>query len=113
MLAMDSNAPAVRLIRSVAAPPAGACGTQRDRPAAGLTVADVALRYRVSPDKVRGWIRRGELRAVNTAAVLSSKPRWVIPAEALAVFERRRAGGPAPTPPRRRRRPAQVDYYPD
>ena len=30
-------------------------------PARGYTVADVAARYRVSPDKVRGWINRGEL----------------------------------------------------
>ena len=34
--------------------------------AAGLTVADVARRYRVSPDKVRGWIARGELIAINS-----------------------------------------------
>jgi hypothetical protein len=80
---------------------------------AGLTVRDVARRYRVGEDKVRGWIARGELAAVNTAAVLCGKPRWVILPEALAVFERRRAGGPVPTPPRRRRRRAQIDYYPD
>jgi hypothetical protein len=80
---------------------------------AGLTVADVALRYRVSPDKVRAWIARGELAAVNTSAVLSGRPRWVITAEALGDFEKRRAGGPPPTPPRRRRRPAQIDFYPD
>jgi hypothetical protein len=78
----------------------------------GLTVADVARRYRVSPDKVRAWIARSELAAVNTAAVLCGKPRWIILPDALAAFERRRAGGPAPKP-RRRARLAQVDYYPD
>ncbi len=36
----------------------------------GLTVRDVACRYRVGEDKVRGWIARGELRAINTAKVL-------------------------------------------
>jgi transposase len=82
--------------------------------ARGYTVADVAARYRVSPDKVRLWVSRGELAAINTAGVLCSKPRWVFTAEALAEFERRRAGGPAPKTPRRRRRKAQeVDYYPD
>jgi hypothetical protein len=82
-------------------------------PAAGLTVADVARRYRVGEDKVHKWIYVGELTAVNTAAVLCGRPRWVVPAEALAEFERRRAGGGPPKPPRRRRRKETVDYYPD
>jgi hypothetical protein len=60
--------------------------------AVGLTVKDVARRYRVSPDKVRLWIARGELVAINTTATLCGKPRWVILPEALAEFERRRAG---------------------
>src|SRR4051794_21965418 len=61
---------------------------------AGYTVADVARRLRVGEDKVRGWIARGELAAINTATALCGKPRWVIPPEALAAFERSRAGGP-------------------
>jgi hypothetical protein len=77
-----------------------------------LTVADVARRHRVGEDKVRFWIARGELHAINTAAVLCGRPRWVILPEALAEFEERRAGGPAPKPPRRRRRPEPHDYYP-
>jgi hypothetical protein len=81
---------------------------------AGLTVADVARRYRVSADKVRRWIAKAELHAVNTAANLCGKPRWVIPPEALAAFEKRRAGAAPPKPPRRRRRPAAViDFFPD
>jgi hypothetical protein len=100
-----------------AAPPGkgGHVSAEVPRPRAaesGLTVADLARRYRVSPDKVRAWIRRGELAAVNTASALCGKPRWVVTAEALAAFEKRR-GGPPPAPPRRRRRPAVVDYYPD
>jgi transposase len=79
----------------------------------GLTVADVAARYRVSPDKVRGWIARGELAAVNTSAVLSGKPRWVIQVSALETFEQRRAGGPPPRPTPRRKKTNLVDYYPD
>jgi hypothetical protein len=67
---------------------------------AGLTVGDVARRYRVGEDKVRGWIRRGELAAVNTAAALCGKPRWVILPEALAAFEtRRRGSGPETATP--------------
>jgi hypothetical protein len=78
----------------------------------GLTVADVAVRYRVSPDKVRAWIRRGELSAINTSSAVCGKPRWVIPPEALAIFERRRAAAPPPKPLRRRRAGGMVDYYP-
>jgi hypothetical protein len=78
-----------------------------------LTVRDVARRYRVNPDKVRAWIARGELAAINTAAAVCGRPRWVILPDALAAFERRRAGGPTPGAPRRRQRAYAVDFYPD
>jgi hypothetical protein len=84
-----------------------------DTPPAGLTVTDVARRYRVSPDKVRAWIKRGELAAINTAAVLCARPRYVVLPDALATFEKRRAGGPPPKPARRRKRREIVDYFPD
>jgi excisionase family DNA binding protein len=80
----------------------------------GLTVAEVAARYRVGEDKVRTWIRRGELRAVNTASRLSGRPRWVITPAALAELEAQRGHGGAsalPKRPRRARR-QQRDYYP-
>jgi excisionase family DNA binding protein len=82
---------------------------------AGLTTQDIARRFRVSEEKVRRWIHNGELRAINTATVLSGRPRWVIPPEALTEFEQRRAGGPAPKLQRRRKRPKAgfVDYYAD
>jgi hypothetical protein len=79
----------------------------------GLTVADVARRYRVGEDKVRGWIARGELAAINTATALCGRPRWVILADALAAFEKRRASGPTPKPPRRKRNPTEIDFFPD
>jgi hypothetical protein len=82
-------------------------------PTRAFTVADIASRYRVGKDKVRAWLRRGELRAINVASTLCGKPRWVITPEALAEFERRRAGGPAPKPVPRRKRTEMVDYYPD
>jgi excisionase family DNA binding protein len=80
-------------------------------PAAGLTVAEVARRYRVSPDKVRAWVARGELAAVNTGT--HRRPRLVVLPHQLAEFERRRSATPTPTPPVRRRRPALTDFYPD
>lgn len=79
----------------------------------GLTVAEVARKYRVGEDKVRGWIRRGELRAVNTAGARSARPRFVVPPEAVAEFEARRSAAAPPKPPRRARKRAAVDYFPD
>jgi hypothetical protein len=78
-----------------------------------LTVRDLARRYRVGPDKVRRWIAHGEIRAINTASVLCSRPRWVVIPDALAAFERRRASNPPPMPKKNRIKTSVVDYYPD
>jgi hypothetical protein len=67
--------------------------------AAGLTVADVAKRYRLSPDRFRGWIRRGELRAVNSRDCRAAGPSWVVPPDALAEFELGRAAATVPPKP--------------
>jgi transposase len=87
--------------------------SDRATPAAGLTVAEVARRYRVGEDKVRGWIRRGELRAINTATALCGKPRWVILPDDLVTFEKRRTSEPPPKPVRRRKQTHIRDYSPD
>jgi hypothetical protein len=83
-------------------------------PPRGLTVREVAGRYRVSPDRVRNWIRRGELFAINTADPLCGKPRFLVPPEALERFERGRAAAAPPKPPRRRRqmKTGFIDYFP-
>jgi hypothetical protein len=73
----------------------------------------VARRYRVGQDKVRAWIASGQLDAVNTAAVLCGRPRWVILPDALERFERGRQATQPPKPPRRRKRTDDIDYYPD
>lgn len=80
----------------------------------GLTVADVARRYRVSPERVLRWIKRGELRAINRRDARCRRPAFVVTPEALADFERRReaAAPEAPKPPRRKRTMA-IDFYPD
>ncbi len=74
----------------------------------GYTVSDVASRYRVGEDKVRGWVRRGELAALNVASSLCGRPQLRITPEALDAFERRRSAAAAPAPPKRRRKVQQV-----
>jgi hypothetical protein len=80
---------------------------------AGFTVADVARRYRVSPDKVRDWIRRGELLAINTRDVRCGRPRFVVTPEALADFECSRQAATTPPKTKRIKRINYIDYFPD
>jgi transposase len=80
----------------------------------GLTVTDIARRYRVGQDKVRGWIRRGELRAINTAARRCARPRFVVTAEALEEFEQGRSASlpPRQERPKHKKRRAMKDFFP-
>lgn len=79
----------------------------------GLSVREVAARYRVGRDTVRAWIRSGLLPAINTGAALCGRPRFVVLADGLAAFERLRSAAEPPRPARRKRRSQLVDYYPD
>ena len=54
-----------------------------------LKPADVAIKLGVNVSKVLGWIRDGELTAINTSD--SDRPRWRITPEKLAEFERSRS----------------------
>jgi hypothetical protein len=80
----------------------------------GWTILELSQRWRVSKTRVRQLIRKGTLRSVVTGKTRSGKPRYVVLPEALAEYER---GLEAPTPPkqapRRKRQPAQRDFYPD
>jgi hypothetical protein len=74
----------------------------------------VAKRYRVGEDKVRAWIKNGEISAINTADRRCGRPRYVVTPEALAEFERcRQAATPNAPTPKRRKRTEETDYYPD
>lgn len=79
----------------------------------GYSVADLCVRWRIGADKVRAFLRKGELIAVNVAGSLASKPQWRITPESVELFERRRSSAPVPKVPRRRRRRCEIDFYPD
>jgi hypothetical protein len=72
-------------------------------------VADLARRWRIGEDKVRLFLRRGELIGVNVATDRAGKPQWRVTAESVRTFEERRSSAPPPRRARRRRR-EQVDY---
>ena len=79
---------------------------------AGFSVADLCRRWKIGADKVHGFLRRGELVAVNVASNVARRPQWRVMLEEVERFERRRSSAPPPKPEPRRRRAAAVDYYP-
>jgi hypothetical protein len=84
-------------------------------PLSGYSVADLCRRWKIGADKIRGFLRRGELVAVNVAANLSGRPQWRITPESVERFEKRRSSAPpaARPTPRRRQQPGLIDFYPD
>jgi hypothetical protein len=73
-----------------------------------LTPPEIARRYGIHPLKVLGWIRSGELRAVNVAASPLKRPRWRVDERDLEVFEQRRTAQAVAPGRRKRRRAADV-----
>lgn len=70
-----------------------------------LTAPEVAKLLRVSPEKIRGFILRGELLAANVAERLGGRPRWRIsPADLDAFLAARSAAPPSTRIPRQRSR---------
>ena len=68
-----------------------------------LTPPEIARLLRVSPEKVLGWIRRAELKAVNVSNGFS-RPRYRVSRESLEEFlQTREVPPPRPRPERRRR----------
>jgi hypothetical protein len=85
--------------------------TPADTQQPGFRVADLRLRWKAGSDKIYGFIRRGELVAVNLATNVTGRPQWRVTAASVEAFERRRSSAPPPKPARRRRA-ATTDYYP-
>jgi excisionase family DNA binding protein len=76
---------------------------------AKLTPRQVAERLNVNPDKVVGWIRAGELPAINVARRAGGRARYRVDAADLAVFEAGRRVRPQPNVTGRRRKRTSSD----
>ena len=73
-------------------------------PPESFTTAEVAARWKTNRDKVLGFIRDGELPAINLSRG-SERPRFRIRREDLETFEKSRLVA-SPTKPTQRRRSA-------
>jgi len=87
--------------------------TPKAEPSGVLTPPQVAKQLGVSPDKVRGWIDKGELYATNVATGSGGRPRYRISEEDLAAFQRaRQPSKPPPKPPRRKKKdPHVIEFF--
>ena len=77
------------------------------------TTAQVARDLGVNQSKVLGWIKRGELAAVNVANRANGRPRWRIPAASFEAFVARRSAAPTPKVTRRRKSPQKhiIEFF--
>ncbi len=78
-----------------------------------LSVRDLCERYGVSEQTILGWIRSGELKAINVGRRLDAKkPRWRVTQEAIAAFEQLRTPTLPPSRAAQRKRPAGIiEFY--
>ena len=79
-----------------------------------ITPPALAKQWGISADKIVGFIRKGELRAIDVSSNRGSpRPRYLIDVRDIERFEQSRAVvAPQPTTRRRRRRPgAAVKEY--
>ena len=77
-----------------------------------LTVRNVCERYCVTEHTVLGWIRSGELKAINVGRRLGGKkPRWRITQSALEAFEALRTPSPPTTQKRRKKQTTVIEFY--
>jgi hypothetical protein len=81
-----------------------------------MTPNELARYLRVSPDRVRGWIASGRLKALNTSPARCGKPRYVILPHHLAEWERSHSAidpESVPRRPMRRQRDDLEDFWPE
>lgn len=76
------------------------------------SVGDLCDRYSVGEHTVLGWIRRGELKAIDVSRQRGGRPKWRITEEALAAFELSRTPCPPLPRTRRKKQPADaIEFY--
>ena len=81
-----------------------------------LTPPQIAELLAVDQEKVRDWIKSGQLDAYNVASTLNGKPRWRVSPEEFDKFlnGRKSAAGHTSKRSRRPRQHAEViSFYPD
>lgn len=77
-----------------------------------LSVKDIQERYGVGEHTVLGWIKAGDLTAININRVLGRRPKYRITPEALEAFELlRTVQTAAPRKRARRKREEEISYY--
>lgn len=76
-------------------------------PARYLTPPEIAARLGCKAETVCGWIKSGELKAINLARRGAMKPRFRISPESLAAFELARSV--VPREPVVRRKPMNME----
>lgn len=72
-----------------------------------LTPPAIARKLGVKVERVRGWIVRGELDAINVSD--GHQPRYRVSPAALEAFMAGRSVSPSPAP-KRRRKPSRAYY---
>jgi hypothetical protein len=77
-------------------------------PRTKISPPELARRWGLDAHKILGWIRNGELRAIDVSSRQGGRPRYLIDMCDIRIFELHRAvGGPVQAP--RRRRTKQSD----
>lgn len=77
-----------------------------------LTPPELAKLWGIDTHKILGWIRAGELRAIDASTKRGGRPRFLIDVADLAAFEAARTvQPPAPRIPRRRKDPQVIEFF--
>lgn len=85
----------------------------RDSTREFCTPPELAKRLGIATEKVLGWIKTEDLKAVNVATNLAGRPRWRIAASAVEDFFQARQNLATLPKPERRRMPRSgvINFY--
>ena len=76
-------------------------------------IKDLCERYGVGEHTVLGWIRTGELKAIDVSRHRSGRPHWRVTVEARSAFEQARTPSPPLPKTRRKKRSAEnvIEFF--